>query len=69
MINIQFPDGSVKQFESGVTPIDIAKSISDGLARMILAASFNGEEWDINRPITADGEIKLFKWDDNELAI
>ena len=66
MINIQFPDGSVKQFESGVTPIDIAKSISDGLARMILAASFNGEEWDINRPITADGEIKLFKWDDNE---
>ncbi|MGM9868060.1 MAG: threonine--tRNA ligase [Sodaliphilus sp.] len=66
MINIQFPDGSVKQFESGVTPIDIAKSISDGLARMILAASFNGEEWDINRPISADGEIKLFKWDDKE---
>ncbi len=66
MINIKFPDGSVKQFESGVTPLDIAKSISEGLARMILAASFNGEEWDISRPICSDGEIQLFKWDDKE---
>ena len=66
MINIKFPDGSVKQFESGVTPLDIAKSISEGLARMILAASFNGEEWDIYRPICSDGEIQLFKWDDKE---
>ena len=66
MINIKFSDGSVKQFESGVTPLDIAKSISEGLARMILAASFNGEEWDISRPICSDGEIQLFKWDDKE---
>lgn len=66
MINIKFPDGSVKQFESGVTPLDIAKSISEGLARMILASSFNGEEWDISRPICSDGEIQLFKWDDKE---
>ena len=66
MINIKFPDGSVKQFESGVTPLDVAKSISEGLARMILAASFNGEEWDISRPICSDGEIQLFKWDDKE---
>ena len=66
MINIKFPDGSVKQFESGVTPLDIAKNISEGLARMILAASFNGEEWDISRPICSDGEIQLFKWDDKE---
>ena len=66
MINIKFPDGSVKQFESGVTPLDIAKSISEGLARMILAASFNGEEWDISRPSCSDGEIQLFKWDDKE---
>ena len=66
MINIKFPDGSVKQFESGVTPLDIAKSISEGLARMILAASFNGEEWDISRPICSDGEMQLFKWDDKE---
>ena len=66
MINSKFPDGSVKQFESGVTPLDIAKSISEGLARMILAASFNGEEWDISRPICSDGKIQLFKWDDKE---
>ena len=66
MINIKFPDGSVKQFESGVTPLDIAKSISEGLAHVILAASFNGEEWDISRPICSDGEIQLFKWDDKE---
>ena len=66
MINIKFPDGSVKQFESGVTPIEVAKSISEGLARMILAAKFNDEEWDISRPICSDGEIKLFKWDDPE---
>ena len=66
MINIKFPDGSVKQFESGVTPLDIAKSISEGLARMILAASFNGEEWDISRPICSDREIQIFKWDDKE---
>jgi len=66
MINIKFPDGSVRQYESGVTPLDIAKSISEGLARNVLAASFNGEEWDISRPICMDGEIKLFKWDDDE---
>ena len=66
MINIKFPDGSEKQFESGVTPIDIAKSISEGLARQILAAKFNDQEWDINRPITEDGTIALYKWEDEE---
>ena len=66
MINIKFPDGSVKQFEAGVTPLDIAKSISDGLARQVLAAKFNDEEWDISRPIDKDGEIALFKWEDEE---
>ena len=66
MINIKFPDGSVKQFEVGVTPLDIAKSISDGLARQVLAAKFNDEEWDISRPIDKDGEIALFKWEDEE---
>jgi len=66
MINIKFPDGSVRQYESGVTPLDIAKSISEGLARNVLAASFNDEEWDISRPICMDGEIKLFKWEDDE---
>ena len=66
MINIQFPDGNVKQFESGVTPYQIAESISAGLARNILAAKFNDEEWDISRPITADGSIMFFKWEDPE---
>ncbi len=66
MINIKFPDGSVKQFEAGVTPLDIAKSISDGLVRQVLAAKFNDEEWDISRPIDKDGEIALFKWEDEE---
>ncbi len=66
MINIKFPDGSVRQFESGVTPLEIARSISEGLARVILAASFNGEAWDLTRPVIEDGEIKFFKWEDAE---
>lgn len=66
MINITFPDGSVKQFESGITPLGIAESISQRFAQDVLAATFNGEEWDISRPICNDGEIKLFKWDDPE---
>ena len=66
MINITFPDGSVKQFESGITPLGIAESISQRFAQDVLAAMFNGEEWDISRPICNDGEIKLFKWDDPE---
>ena len=65
-INITFPDQSVKQFESGVTPLQIAESLSSQLARDILAASVNDKEWDISRPITEDATIKLFKWDDPE---
>ena len=65
-MNITFPDGSVKQFESGVTPLQIAESISPRLAREVLAATINDEEWDISRPICNDGEIKLFKWEDRE---
>lgn len=66
MINITFPNDDVKQYESGVTPYDIAQSISPRLAQDILAASVNGQEWDITRPITEDASIKLFKWDDAE---
>ncbi|MDE6324694.1 MAG: TGS domain-containing protein, partial [Duncaniella sp.] len=51
MINITFPDGSVKQFENGTTPLQIAESLSSQLARDILAASVNDQEWDITRPI------------------
>ncbi|MBO4995139.1 MAG: threonine--tRNA ligase [Muribaculaceae bacterium] len=66
MINITFPDGSVKQFEAGVTPLQIAESISSRLAQDVLAASVNDCEWDISRPINEDASIKLFKWDDPE---
>ncbi len=66
MINITFPNNDVKQYESGVTPYDIAQSISPRLAQDILAASVNDQEWDIMRPITEDASIKLFKWDDAE---
>ena len=51
MINITLPDGAVRQYEKGTTALDIAKSISEGLARKILAADVNGQVWDISRPI------------------
>ena len=66
MINITFPDGSVKAFENGVTAYDIAQSISPRLAAEVLAATVNGEIYDLTRPITADAEIKLHKWEDEE---
>lgn len=66
MINITFPDKSVKQFESGTTPLQIAESISPRLAQDVLASTINGEEWDLTRPLEEDAEIKLFKWDDPE---
>ena len=64
MINITFPDGGVKQFEAGITPLQIAESISPRLAQEVLAATVNDAEWDISRPINEDASIKLFKWDD-----
>ena len=66
MINITFPDGSTRQFESGVTPLQIAESISQRLAQDVLAASVNGKEWDLSRPVTEDAEVRLYKWDDPE---
>lgn len=66
MIKITFPDNSVKEFESGITPLQIAESISPRLAQEVLAATVNGQEWDLSRPVTADAAIKLFKWDDPE---
>ncbi len=66
MINITFPDGSVKQFESGVTSLQIAESISPRFAADVLAAKINGEDWDISRPIGQDAAIELFKWEDEE---
>ena len=66
MINVSFPDGAVRQFQPGVTSMEIAKSISEGLARKVLAASVNGEVWDMSRPINNDVSIKFLSWDDLE---
>ena len=66
MINITFPDQSVRQYESGVTPLDIAKSLSEGLARNVLSAKVNDKMWDATRPIQEDATIQLFTWNDPE---
>jgi len=66
MINITFPDGAVRQYEKGSSAFDIAKSISEGLARKVLAAGVNGQVWDASRPINEDANLKLFTWDDKE---
>ncbi|MBN9350449.1 MAG: threonine--tRNA ligase [Chitinophagaceae bacterium] len=66
MINITFPDGAVKQYEDGITSMQIAQSISAGLARNILASKVNGEVWDLSRPIHKDASIHFLKWDDAE---
>jgi threonyl-tRNA synthetase len=66
MINITLPDGSIRQYESGITAMGVAKSISEGLARKVLAANVNGEVWDASRPITADATVKLLTWDDTD---
>lgn len=66
MIKIRFPDGAERQYEAGVSALDIAKSISEGLARKVLAASVNGQVWDATRPIMTDSSLKLHTWDDAE---
>ena len=66
MINITLPDGAVRQYEAGVSALDIAKSISEGLARKVLAASVNGQVWDATRPIDADASLKLLTWTDTD---
>jgi len=66
MINITFPDGNVRQYDAGVTGYEIAYSISPRLAAEVLAVGVNDETIDLNRPITADASIKLYKWDDVE---
>lgn len=66
MINITLPDGSVKQFEAGVSGLDVAKSISEGLARNVLSAKVNGEVWDAMRPIATDANLNLLTFNDKE---
>ena len=65
-IKITFPDGGIKEFESGITPLQIAESLSSQLARDVLAATVDGQEWDLTRPIEADASLRLFKWEDPE---
>ena len=66
MIKITLPDGAVREYEKGISAHDVAKSISEGLARKVLAASVNGEVWDATRPIDADVSLKLLTWDDTD---
>ena len=66
MINITLPDASVRQFEAGVSSMDVAKSISEGLARKVLAAKVNGQVWDASRPINTDASLQLLTWDDTD---
>jgi threonyl-tRNA synthetase len=64
MINISLPDGSVRQYESGVTPMEVAQSISEGLARNVISALVNDKQVETTTPITTDATIKLLTWND-----
>ena len=66
MINVIFPDGAVRQYEQGVTALDIAKSISEGLARKVLGATVNAQVWDATRPINEDATLQLLTWNDKD---
>ncbi len=64
MIKITLPDGAVREFEEGTTSMQVAKSISEGLARKVIAASVNGEVWDASRPLPRDASLRLLTWND-----
>ena len=64
MIKITLPDGAVREYEQGVSAMDVAKSISEGLARKVLAADVNGQIWDATRPINEDASLQLLTWND-----
>jgi threonyl-tRNA synthetase len=64
MIKITLPDGSVREYEQGTSANQIALSISEGLARNVLAAEVNGQVWDSSRPIESDSTVKLLTWND-----
>ena len=66
MINVTLPDGSVREFDNGATALDVAKSISEGLARNVLAAEVNGEVWDATRPLPETTKLRLLTWNDPE---
>jgi threonyl-tRNA synthetase len=66
MIHVKFPDGSVREYEAGTSPLQIAESIGSRLAQAVLAAAVNGQPWDLTRPLTEDAELRLFTWKDPE---
>ena len=66
MIKITLPDGSVKEFAKGTTPMDVAKSISEGLARNVISAAFNGTTVETETQLTTDGSLILYTWNDKE---
>jgi threonyl-tRNA synthetase len=66
MIQIRFPDGALREYQEGSSSMDIAKSISEGLARKVLAAKVNGQVWDASRALTDDATLQLITWDDAE---
>ena len=66
MIKIEFPDGSIREYESGITGMDIAASISNRLVKEVLSIGVNGQTWDLTRPITKDAAVRLYTWDDEE---
>jgi threonyl-tRNA synthetase len=66
MVKITFPDGSVREYENGVTGLQIAESISPALARDVVSCGINGETTELNRPINSDATIELYKFDDDE---
>ncbi|HMQ49810.1 MAG TPA: threonine--tRNA ligase [Saprospiraceae bacterium] len=66
MITVTFPDGQQRQYEAGTTALEIAQSISQGLAQKVLSAKVNGEVWDATRPIRQDATLQLLTWDDKE---
>lgn len=65
MINITLPDGSVREYPQGITSYEIARSISEGLARNVIAAEVNGQVWDLSRPIAENAAVKLLSWKDD----
>ena len=66
MINITFPDGSVRQYEKGITAIEIARDLSPRLAAEVLVSQVNGHVYDLQKPIEEDASVRLLKWDDEE---
>ncbi|MFY7860718.1 MAG: TGS domain-containing protein, partial [Chitinophagales bacterium] len=66
MIQVTFPDGNIKEFETGISPMKIAEIISHGLAKKVLVANVDGKPWDLTRSLTKDCSLKLFTWDNDE---